>query len=402
MLRRFSRLCRDASKPSHKLRDQCVSDVRSYSQHSSSVQLRILFCGSDDFSIASLNALHRYSQESGSIVASIDVAAKTDKRVGRGLKIVRPPPIKPFAQSLGLPIHQFDTFRGWSLPTATDGSSYINMIIAVSFGLLVPPRILGSCQYGGLNVHPSMLPDLKGSAPIEHTIMNGYRKTGVTVQTLHPSKFDEGEIVLQTSEPGLDIPQLDSITSSELRDFLAPVGAEMLVECLRNQRYLQPSPPREPSDQDGLFKHAPKLSPESRHIVFQKMTLTHILRLNRALGRLWTYATTHGEQNDTRFIYGSNMKEAESDQIRDLPTVLLEKLPIGLPFNTIHLAEKLEESNLPLLVKTSDSKLLSFSEITVSGMKPGPALASAAKAGMIEEAGTFSQQKAYIFKKALG
>jgi methionyl-tRNA formyltransferase len=62
-------------------------------------------------------------------------------------------PIRSIAQELQLKLHEVDTFKGWQPP---DG---INLVIAVSFGLLVPGRILNGAKYGGLNVHPSMLPE---------------------------------------------------------------------------------------------------------------------------------------------------------------------------------------------------------------------------------------------------
>lgn len=69
-------------------------------------------------------------------------------------------PIKDAARELSLPVHEIDTFTGWS-PPIYPGSpqEVINLIIAVSFGLFVPPRILGAAKYGGLNLHPSLLPE---------------------------------------------------------------------------------------------------------------------------------------------------------------------------------------------------------------------------------------------------
>lgn len=400
MLQRISRFPRDAVKVNQRqiFQTRECSKARFYSRHATDGRLRILFCGSDEFSIHSLKALHEYSQEKDSNVVSIDVAAKTDKRVGRGLKVIRPPPIKPVAQGLGLSVHQFDTFRGWNLPFTKEGDSYINMVIAVSFGLLVPPRILGACQFGGLNVHPSMLPDLKGSAPIEHTIINGYRRTGVTVQTLHPSKFDEGKIVMQTNSPGLDIPEPDNIRSPELRELLAPIGAEMLVECLRKGRYLQPT---ESQGQDKMLNHAPKLSPDSRHIDFKTMSLTHILRLNRALGRLWVSVAAESEKANVRLVLGQDVREADTSQLEHVPKDFMGCVSPGIPFNITESTERVEESRSPLLVKTSDSKILSISDMTVSGTKPGPALASAARAGMITGSETSNGRRLYVFENAL-
>ena len=157
--------------------------------------LRILFCGSDEFSIYSLRALRKLQGSKPNKIASIDVLCRPDKRVGRGLKQVQEGqqrcylrttetgrsnsqtvPIKSVSAQLGLKLHQKDTFKGWSLPTS------INLVIAVSFGLLVPARILNEAKYGGLNVHPSLLPDLRGPAPIIHTLLKQRSHTGVTLQ----------------------------------------------------------------------------------------------------------------------------------------------------------------------------------------------------------------------------
>ena len=81
--------------------------------------LRILFCGSDEFSIASLEALHREHMREPTRISSIDVVCRPGKRVGRGLKKIREVPIKAVASKLSLPIHEIDTFRGWTVSTAS-------------------------------------------------------------------------------------------------------------------------------------------------------------------------------------------------------------------------------------------------------------------------------------------
>lgn len=346
--------------------------------------LRVLFCGSDEFSITSLEALHQYAASPDSNIASIDVATKTDKKTGRGLKLIKPPPIKPAAIKLGLPLHQFDTFRGWNLPLLeSSGENYINMVIAVSFGLLVPPRILSACPFGGLNVHPSMLPDLKGSTPIEHTIINGYKTTGVTVQTLHPSKFDEGSIVLQTPSPGLAIPHPAHITSLELRDFLAPVGAELLVRSLRERLYLR-SQAKSPATGMVKLNHAPRLSPEARRINFHVMTSTHILRLHRAFGRLWIRSNdTEQGHNDTRIILGPDVRLADENDLMDMPEDILDKTQTGLPFTITNTKSRTNGPASALLVKCADGKFVCMPTICVSGQRSGSGAAMAAKANLL-------------------
>ncbi|KAH8156059.1 hypothetical protein CIB48_g12188, partial [Xylaria polymorpha] len=76
--------------------------------------LHILFCGSDEFSCASLKALHDEHVRNPDLVRSIDVVVRPGKRTGRGYKVVRDPPIRSLAESLGLQIHERDTFTGWN------------------------------------------------------------------------------------------------------------------------------------------------------------------------------------------------------------------------------------------------------------------------------------------------
>jgi methionyl-tRNA formyltransferase len=131
-------------------------------------------------------------------------------------------PIKLAAAEERCVAHTLDTFTGWTPPSRVD------LIVAVSFGLFVPPRILNLATYGGLNVHPSLLPDLKGPAPIQHALLKRRLYTGVSVQTLHPAQFDGGTVLAQTPSPGIMIP--DGANADDLTKRLADEGANMLVE----------------------------------------------------------------------------------------------------------------------------------------------------------------------------
>jgi methionyl-tRNA formyltransferase len=188
-------------------------------------------------------------------------------------------PIKQVAtEELNLPTHIVDTFTGWTPPVP------INLVIAVSFGLLVPARILSHAQYRGLNVHPSLLPDLHGPAPIEHAILKGRAHTGVSVQTLHPQHFDHGIILAQTPAPGLPIP--DDITAQELEAQLAQTGATMLVDVLMSRKQV---PPLRDAGcyYSGPLDHAPKITKQDRFVDFSKQTVHDIVTSQRALGDIW-------------------------------------------------------------------------------------------------------------------
>jgi methionyl-tRNA formyltransferase len=157
----------------------------------------------------------------------------------------------------------------------------------VSFGLFVPPRILQSAKYGGLNVHPSLLPDLRGAAPIEHAILSGRKYTGVSVQTLHPQHFDHGVVLAQTPAPG--IPIGPDTTATALEEELADAGAQTLVDVLKSGKYRAPQ--EDVAWYTGPTVHAPKIVKNDRSIDFATHSLKDILRIQNALRDPWCVLT---------------------------------------------------------------------------------------------------------------
>ncbi|PSK34380.1 methionyl-tRNA formyltransferase [Elsinoe australis] len=244
--------------------------------------LRILFCGSDEFSIYSLFALYKLPSD---IVSSIEVVCKTPQRTGRGLKHLTHPLIKDAATRISLPVHQISTFTSWTPPRPID------LIIAVSFGLLVPPRILSHARYGGLNVHPSFLPDLYGPAPVHWAMLHRDAHSGVTLQTLHPSKFDQGEVVDQTPRPGMELSYKASGKEGRNAlvrniDKLGLVGAEMLRENLAEGRFLERRKVGN-GPEIGEVRHARKLVSEDRRLKVREWSAKEVLVRDMVLGRLW-------------------------------------------------------------------------------------------------------------------
>lgn len=259
----------------------CAASRRLYSSPAKK-PLRILFCGSDDVSSASLQALCDEQKRDPSSIASIDVLCRPGKPYGRGLKKIREVPLKATAQSLGLRTHMRDTFTGWEVPKV-DGES-INLIIAVSFGLFVPPRVLNGTEYDGLNLHLSLLPDLRGPSPVNYAVFNGYKQTGVTLQTLSPKDFDHGKILLQAP---ISIPDPEKITHGALREILVPISARLLVQGLRKKVYLPQTIEAEPIlPHNKVLALAPKIKPENRRLL-SKMTAEEIVRMERAFDRVW-------------------------------------------------------------------------------------------------------------------
>lgn len=261
--------------PRRRVRSQTFST----SQHE---PLHILFCGSDAFSIHSLHALHRLQQTTRSSpkIASIDVLCRPDKyKTGIGKRLLSVP-IKSTALELNLPLHQTDTFAGWTSPRPYD------LIIAVSFGLLIPRCLLESARFGGLNVHASLLPDLRGPAPIQWSLIHGDSHTGVSLQTLHPEKFDRGRILDQTAKPG--VPISDTTTYDDLVETLGHDGAEMLTRYIESGSYAT-DPHVSSSDQQSVSsnRYAPKITSAVKALDARDWTADELLRRDRVIGPLW-------------------------------------------------------------------------------------------------------------------
>ncbi|KAM4063937.1 formyl transferase domain-containing protein [Hirsutella rhossiliensis] len=256
--------------------------------HGATDPLRILFCGSDAFSCESLRALHgEHVRGGGGLVEALDVMVLPPKRTGRGLKQLRQVPCKAVAEELGLRVHQRETFRDWELPAGT------NLVVVVSFGLFVPPRILRSAKYGGLNVHPSLLPDLRGPAPIHHAMLRGQEHIGISLQTLDDKEFDHGTVLAQTPPPGVPVRPGSSI--HEVTRDVAAAAAEMLVQGLRDRLYMLPHrdvgwlPPWQQGS--GPLSHAPKVTKADAQIDWVWWTSADFFeRRLRVFASVWTQA----------------------------------------------------------------------------------------------------------------
>jgi methionyl-tRNA formyltransferase len=331
-------------------------------------KLRILFCGADRFSVAHLEALHNESKSADSNIQDITVVTRTDKKTGRGGKVPWSPPLKSEATKRGLELYQIDTFTGWT-PPPTD------LVVAVSFGLLVPARILNASTYGGINVHPSLLPDLRGAAPVHWAIMLGRKHTGVTIQTLHPTKFDEGVILDQTPPPGIPV----NHRQSGLTDTLAAFGAEMLINAIRRRIYVPPYQTLQPRNFDEVSL-APKIASEHRLLDFDALTAEDILRRKNALSSLFAFALNARHARIRITIHESFHEfSVDSPDIHDI----CRWQPTGQPF-------AIEDSrgnilgNGGLLVRTVDGKTLCMPKITVDGSPTMTSFDAARKSGLIK------------------
>lgn len=180
--------------------------------------MRIVYMGTPDFAAVSLKKL---IDEGFDVVG---VFTQPDKPKGRGMKLM-PCETKVVAQAHGLPVYQPEKLRDG---TALELLKQLrpDILVVVAYGRLLPNEILALPAYGAINVHGSLLPKYRGSAPIQRAVLNGEQVTGVSTMYL-VEEMDAGDVIY-TAET--EIGEFE--TSGELFDRLADMGAELLVKTL--------------------------------------------------------------------------------------------------------------------------------------------------------------------------
>ena len=228
--------------------------------------MRVAFFGTPEFAVPSLRAL---VGEGFDVVA---VVTQPDAPQGRSRSRLVPPPVKVVADAEELTVFQPDKpTTGDFLIRLRDTKPDVGVVVA--YGHILKPELLELPPRGMVNVHPSLLPALRGPAPVEWTVINGLEETGVTIMQLDAG-MDTGPILLQI--PDRVAPDM---TGGELSEHLAEMGAQALVETLA----LLDADSLRPVPQDGsLATYAPKLTREIARIDWSKDAVS-IARLIRGL-----------------------------------------------------------------------------------------------------------------------
>jgi methionyl-tRNA formyltransferase len=180
--------------------------------------MRVVFLGTPEFAVPSLKALAGQH-------AVAAVYTQPDRPKGRGNQLAASP-VKIAAQELGIAVLQPERIRRPENlePLAAWGAE---IMVVVGYGQIVPQEIIDLPRYGILNVHASLLPKYRGAAPIQWAIANGETKTGVTIMQIDAG-LDTGDMLLKES-----LPISPAETAPELSVRLAQVGAELLLEAMR-------------------------------------------------------------------------------------------------------------------------------------------------------------------------
>jgi methionyl-tRNA formyltransferase len=242
--------------------------------------MKIVYFGTPDFAVESLDAIMQSRHEVAAVVTV------PDRQAGRGQKVVFSP-VKQYALDHNLPLLQPEKLRNEEFLRQL-AAYHADMFVVVAFRML-PEAVWNMPHHGTFNLHASLLPRYRGAAPINWAIINGDTETGVTTFLLNHN-IDEGQILLQERTP---ITPDDNAGS--LHDRLASMGRTLVVRTLDGieNGTLSPKP------QQGLPSLAPKIFKEDCHIHFNltcRQTADLIRGLSPYPAALLTFINPEGEK----------------------------------------------------------------------------------------------------------
>ncbi len=258
--------------------------------------MKVIFMGTPDFSVGTLEALI----EAGHEVAL--VVTQPDKPKGRGGKM-QYTPVKEVAVAHNIPVYQPKRIR--ETECIEELRKYnADIMVVIAFGQILPKEILEMTPYGCVNVHASLLPSYRGAAPIQWAVINGEKVSGVTTMQMNEG-LDTGDMLLK-----VEIPLDEKETGGSLHDKLAEAGARLCVETLDALKAGTVTPEKQGDSPTAyakmLDKHMGKID--------WKMSAKEIERLIRGLNP-WPSAYTRWNENDKGMkIWEAEVAEGQTDK----------------------------------------------------------------------------------------
>jgi methionyl-tRNA formyltransferase len=205
---------------------------------------RIVFMGTPQFSVPTLERIIRERYE------VLGVVTQPDRPKGRGQRL-SPSPVKVVAQENHLHVLQPEQLDDRFLEAVNELQP--DLLVVVAFGQIIPGKVLRSAMWGGINIHASLLPRYRGSAPIQWAIINNEKTTGLTTMFMDEG-MDTGPIILQQE---VDI--LEGETAGELHDRLSSLAPELLMKTIQGLNKGTVAPRKQ---DETLATYAPKLTKE--------------------------------------------------------------------------------------------------------------------------------------------
>lgn len=216
--------------------------------------MRIVYMGTPDFAVP---ALEKLAQSPDYTVAA--VFTQPDKPKGRKM-VMTPPDVKVCAEKLGIPVFQPSSMRS---EEAYNSLKELNpdVIVVAAYGQILPKAVLDLPKFGCVNIHGSLLPKYRGAAPIQQSVLDGEKVTGVTTMLMDVG-LDTGDILLKA-----EIEIGENETAGELFDRLAVLGGELIIETLDKLKKGEITPQKQ---DESLATHTSKISKELCPIDFNK------------------------------------------------------------------------------------------------------------------------------------
>ena len=254
--------------------------------------MRVIFMGTPDFAVPSLEALLTKHEV-------VLVVTQPDKPKGRGKKMV-PTPVKACALEHGIPVLQQEKVKEPEFVEQL--RSYEPDLIAVTaFGQILSEPILEMPKYGCINVHGSLLPKYRGAAPMQWSIIDGEKVTGIT--TMYMAKgLDSGDMLLKA-----EVEITDEDTFATIHDKMAVTGANLLLDTL--DQLEAGTLERIPQDHDAAT-YAPMITKETGHIDWSK-NRQDIINLIRGLNPVPAAYTIYEEE--VLKIFGAVISDVQVD-----------------------------------------------------------------------------------------
>ncbi len=275
--------------------------------------MRIIFMGTPEFAVPSLQALI----ESAEVVC---VVTQPDKPKGRGHKL-QPPPVKIFAEKNNIPVLQPPKLKPPEVIVQLE-SFHADLIVVTAYGKILPQAILDLPKFGCINVHASLLPRYRGAAPIEWSIINGEKFTGVTIMQMNAG-LDTGDMLASKR-----VEISDEMILPELKEILSTEGAKLLIDTINRLDEVTPI-----KQDDSLSNYAPMLTKDTGKIDWNK-SARDIHNLVRGL-----YGGAYGFINEQKFkIWRTKISEQlqlASGEIK----IIGRKIFIGTGDGTLEILE---------------------------------------------------------------
>lgn len=252
--------------------------------------------GSPEFAVPSLSALLASQHK------VVGVITQPDRPAGRGMQL-QASPIKQLALKHKIPLFQPEKLNSQAtLDILSEWGP--QLITVVAYGEFLGERILKFCSQHPVNVHPSLLPDLRGAAPMQWALLRGYKKTGVSTQFM-AKQMDAGDIILQVP---YEIPENENY--EEMSTKLSRIGADLLVETCNLIECGKANP--KPQDHEKATL-APLLSKELGNICWQEENASAIHNKVRGLYP-WPSAHTYFQGKRCKILATEMLPKSECPQ----------------------------------------------------------------------------------------